>query len=54
MSKCAKQRFRTKLDAKLALAKIQAKDKSWRPKMEKRFYWCQPCSGWHLTSMAGR
>ncbi len=41
-----KVKFRTKLDAEIALAKRAHDDKG-----EVRKYFCQRCKGWHLTSM---
>lgn len=50
-SRCAKSgkvRYRTSLDAKIALAKTH---RSRKPKRdEKRYYRCPYCDGWHLTS----
>lgn len=43
-----KIRYRTKLDAKLALASTQ---RSRNPRREeRRYYRCPACKGWHLTS----
>lgn len=43
-----KIRYRTKLDAKLALASTQ---RSRNPRREEhRYYRCPACKGWHLTS----
>jgi len=46
--KCSKRRYRSKLDAKIALASTQAGHSSRRE--ECRFYRCPSCFGWHLTS----
>jgi hypothetical protein len=52
----SKRRFRTELDAKLALARVQQyadsepnKQKA-RYRQESRAYRCPICRGWHLTS----
>lgn len=47
---CAKHRFRTRVDALLAIATIGRKDNPGRPKTERRAYRCPDCRGWHLTS----
>lgn len=50
-SRCAKSgkvRYRTLLDAKIALADTHRNPKSKRD--EKRYYRCPYCDGWHLTS----
>lgn len=51
MRKCesGKWRYRTEIDAKLALADIQHRDSSTRLHMEQRAYRCTECRGWHLT-----
>lgn len=51
ISKCAKTkkvRYRTLLDAKMALAKTYTSNKPTRN--EKRYYLCPFCKGFHLTS----
>jgi len=50
---CTKQRYRDKVAATLALAKIERQDKTSRPKTEARAYRCPKCHGWHLTSWKG-
>lgn len=48
MSACkrtGKVRYRTELDAKIRLAKLQ-----WKDHGEKRCYRCPFCRGWHTTS----
>lgn len=50
--RCTKRRFKTDVDAKIAMAKIQWKDKPSRLKMEQRVYLCPSCKGYHLTSKA--
>ncbi len=47
--RCVKVRFRTELDAKIALAAVLRRDKG-----EKRIYRCPRCKGWHLTSQEKR
>lgn len=47
---CEKHKFKTELDAKIALMRIQSKDNPRRPKQEKRTYLCPDCEKWHLTS----
>jgi hypothetical protein len=52
MNKCSKTRkvrFRSDLDAKIALARRQ-----WADKGERRSYRCPFCRGWHLTSQEQR
>jgi hypothetical protein len=44
-----KVRFRTELDVKIALAARVRRDKG-----EQRYYFCNPCKGWHLTSQEER
>jgi hypothetical protein len=50
VSGCGKVRFHDEIAAKIALAKIRAKDNPRRPKTERRVYHCPKCAGWHLTS----
>jgi len=45
-----KIRYYDRVDALLALSRIQHTDSTKRPKMEKHAYWCTYCTGWHLTS----
>lgn len=45
---CTKVRYRTKLDAMIALASTQRSQETKRE--ERRFYRCPDCRGWHLTS----
>ena len=47
---CGKIRYRDRLAAKLALARIMRRDDASRPKSERRPYRCPACRGWHLTS----
>lgn len=47
---CKKRAFRTEIDAKIVLAKVQWQDKSHRRAVEKRSYKCNLCNKWHLTS----
>nr|WP_243394815.1 hypothetical protein [Bifidobacterium imperatoris] len=50
-SACGKARFRTELDAKIALASVQRQRRGRvRDKDEKRYYLCPQCHGYHLTS----
>jgi hypothetical protein len=46
VTKCGKVRYRTELDAKMALA-----NRVWKDKGEVRAYRHSKCGGWHLTSM---
>lgn len=46
-----KIRYRTHLDAKLALLRTTRNTDSRRAKDEKRAYSCPDCRGWHLTSL---
>ena len=46
--KCFKVRYRDRVAAALALAKIQRQGKSGHT--ERRAYRCPNCKGWHLTS----
>jgi hypothetical protein len=50
--KCAKVRYRNNLDARIALAKLRAQDKSGHT--ERRAYRCPECKAWHLTSKGKR
>lgn len=52
MMACKKVRYRTRLDAKIALASTMAKNSAKRN--EVRIYWCQECKGFHLTSQRKR
>jgi hypothetical protein len=45
VAKCGKVRYRTEVDAKMALAY-----RSWKDKGEVRAYRHSKCGGWHLTS----
>jgi hypothetical protein len=45
-------RYKSRIDALLALATIQRQDSSRRESEEKRAYRCKRCYGWHLTSRA--
>ncbi len=46
-----KIRYRTHLDAKLALLRTSRNQDSRRPKDESRTYACPECRGWHLTAL---
>lgn len=46
---CDKVRYRTKLDAKIALVKVQIKRDA-ETRHERSIYRCPSCLGWHLTS----
>jgi hypothetical protein len=49
MAKCAKRRYRSEIDALIALSNAgNAHDG--RAKAEVRHYRCPKCKGWHLTS----
>lgn len=50
--KCStgKRRFKTDVDAKIVLSRIQWKDNASRKSTEKRSYHCPICNGYHLTS----
>ena len=48
---CTKRKFRDEIAAKLALANVQHRDSSQRPKCESRAYYHPVCKRWHLTSM---
>lgn len=50
MSDCTKIRYRTRVDALIALSRLQRKDSTRRAKLEQRAYRCPNCRGWHLTS----
>jgi len=47
--KTGKLRYRDELGARIALAKLQSRRSSKR-RLERRYYHCPFCSGWHLTS----
>ena len=49
---CGKVRYRSRLDALMALASCRWRDSPTRPKTEQRAYFHRLCKGWHLTSMA--
>lgn len=49
---CRKHRYRSRVDALIALARVRAKDDVKRAKQEQRAYRCPRCHGWHLTSRA--
>lgn len=48
MTDCEKVRYRDRVAALLALAKIYQQDKAGHT--ERRAYRCPKCKGWHLTS----
>lgn len=51
----AKKRFRTEVDAKIALSRIWASnDDQNRKNLPKRAYYHHACHGWHLTHMEER
>lgn len=56
--KCTKRRYRTELDAKIALASTARKAATGRKQHDNRdecrTYRCPVCKGWHLTSQAVR
>lgn len=47
---CGKRRYRDKVTAEIALAKIWARDTGRSEKMPRRAYECGLCDGYHLTS----
>lgn len=49
---CTKVRYRDRLAALMALAKLQHQDKAGHT--ERRLYRCLHCRGWHLTSQTKR
>lgn len=51
---CGKRRFRSELDAKIALATIERVDDPKRAKLPQRAYSCPLCGGAHLTSQPQR
>lgn len=53
LPKCRKRKYRSEIDAKIVLARIQAKDSSTRGYTERRVYYHTACHAWHLTSMNG-
>lgn len=46
-----KVRYRTHLDARIALLRTTRNTDSRRAEDEKRAYPCPDCRGWHLTSL---
>lgn len=54
--KCAKVRYRTEIDAKIALSRAETTGarRSDEKRKEARAYRCPRCNGWHLTSQARR
>lgn len=53
MTCCGKVRYRDRIAAELALAKIQHQGHR-QGKEEKRAYRCAGCRGWHLASNPSR
>lgn len=51
MAKCAKRRYRSEIDAMIALSNA-GNSHDGRAKTEVRCYRCPKCGGWHLTSKA--
>lgn len=52
---CPKIRYRTRLDAQLALARCAlGESRGNARRQEVRTYRCPRCGGWHLTSMERR
>lgn len=49
-NKCHKRRYRTELDAKIALWST-GKARNEEKRKESRFYFHKACKGWHITSM---
>lgn len=49
---CRKRRYRSKVDALIALADIQRKDNRFYGRVERRTYYHRPCRAWHLTSQS--
>ena len=47
---CQKKSYPDRWVAILELANLQSKSE-FRPKTEKRTYWCRSCQAYHLTSM---
>ena len=52
--RCTKRRFRSEIDAKIVLSRVQWQDKPTREKVEQRVYRCNICRGYHLTSQPQR
>lgn len=56
MTRCTKRRYRTRVDALLALSRTQhaaavhARHQKANDRAEQRAYRCPACLGWHLTS----
>ena len=51
MTTCTKHKYRTKIDAKIALSRTEFKQNRGNKKRnEVRVYRCVPCKAWHLTS----
>ena len=52
---CNKRKFKTELDAKIALVSSYYKRhiKNNKKRREIRYYWCKECSAYHLTSKEG-
>lgn len=48
--RCVKIRYRDRIAAMFALAKLQAADEPTRGRIEQRAYYCKYCRGFHLTS----
>lgn len=46
-----KTRYRDELGAKIALSSTRGREARNKRRAEHRYYHCQQCRGWHLTSM---
>jgi len=51
---CVKRRYRDRVGAMWALARLRGVDDVGRPKQEQRAYRCPHCRGWHLTARPAR
>lgn len=55
-TRCGKRRYRTELEAKIALAGVQRRRETRHDtgKEERRYYRCPACAGYHLTAKGGK
>jgi hypothetical protein len=47
---CGKIKYNSTADAKLAIAKIKHR-RQHTQRLEHKFYWCNRCKAYHLTSL---
>jgi len=47
--RCKRKKYETEIDAMITLAKLKSRQSKAR-RCEQRYYWCDDCGGYHLTS----